>query len=225
MAEDVRLRQVVIAAAELEPVCTALRDELGLGEPFADPGVGLFGLHNAVYAIGDQFLEVIAPSQPEGTAVHRWLERHGGDGGYMLLFEVADVAAARQRAANAGVRSVWSIDLDDIAATHLHPADMGGAIVSVDQPVPPGAWRWGGEGWYERAVPGAVLGATVAVPGAEAARERWTEVLGVDPPGVRFVDAPTDEGVTEFVLALGGRGPVSGEQVMIGGVRILLEDG
>jgi hypothetical protein len=219
MADDVRLRQVVIAAAELEPVCAALESELGLRDPFADPGVGLFGLHNAVYAIGDQFLEVIAPTQPD-TAVDRWLERHGGDGGYMLLFEVADIAAARERAANAGVRTVWSIDLPDIGATHLHPADLGGAIVSVDQPVPPGAWRWGGPGWEERAVTGAVLGATVELPDAEAARARWTEVLGADLLSVRFAEAPEDRGATEFVLALGGRG---GEELEIGGVRLRLE--
>ena len=218
MAEDVRLRQVVIAAAELEPVCAALEEQLGLREPFADPGVGLFGLHNAVYGIGDQFLEVIAPTQPD-TAVDRWVARHGGDGGYMLLFEVADVAAARARAAATDVRSVWSIDLDDIAATHLHPADLGGAIVSIDQPVPPGAWRWGGPGWEDRAVEGAVLGATVALPGADAARARWAEVLGGDPPGVRFAEAPEDRGATEFVLSLPGR---AGEELTIGGVRLRL---
>lgn len=224
MAEGVRLRQVVVAAAELEPVCAALESELGLRDPFADPGVGLFGLHNAVYAIGEQFLEVVAPTQPD-TAVGRWLARHGGDGGYMLLFEVGDVAAARERAAAAGVRSVWGIDLDDIAATHLHPADMGGAIVSVDQPVPPGAWRWGGPGWEERAVPGAVLGATVELPDAEAARARWTEVLGAVPPGVRFEEATADRGVTELDLALGGRAGAGGAAITIGGVRLRLASG
>src|SRR5215213_9266779 len=48
----VRLRQAVLVARDLDPVSKRLRDELGLGEPFADPGVGAFGLHNAVYAIG-----------------------------------------------------------------------------------------------------------------------------------------------------------------------------
>src|SRR5271154_5262324 len=36
----VRLRQAVLVAAELEPVATALRGALDLGEPFRDPGVG-----------------------------------------------------------------------------------------------------------------------------------------------------------------------------------------
>src|SRR5690349_14346636 len=98
-----RLRQVVLAAAELEPVADALRRELGLGEPYADPGVAMFGLRNAVFALGDQFLEVVAPAGDD-TAVGRWLAHRGGDGGYMLIFQLGDVAAARERARAAGVR-------------------------------------------------------------------------------------------------------------------------
>src|SRR4051812_49511716 len=104
----VRLRQAVLVAGELEPVASALRAELGLGEPFADPGVGEFGLRNAVFALGDQFLEVISPTQ-ENTAAGRFLERRGGDGGYMLIFQLDDLDGARARVADMGVRIVWSI--------------------------------------------------------------------------------------------------------------------
>jgi hypothetical protein len=89
----VRLRQAVLVAAELEPVAGRLREELGLGEPYADPGVAEFGIHNAVFALGDAFLEVIAPTGP-GTAAGRYLERRGGDGGYMLIFQLDDLDAA-----------------------------------------------------------------------------------------------------------------------------------
>ena len=93
----VRLRQAVIVAAELEPVASALRSALGLGEPFRDPGVGEFGLTNAVFALGDCFLEVISPAKP-GTAAGRYLERHDGDGGYMAIFDLTDLDGARARA-------------------------------------------------------------------------------------------------------------------------------
>ena len=96
----VRLRQAVLVARDLEPVSERLRAELGLGEPFADPGVGAFGLHNAVYAIGDAFLEVVSPTQPD-TAAGRYLDRRG-DGGYMVIFQFADLDAARERAAADG---------------------------------------------------------------------------------------------------------------------------
>ena len=59
-----RLRQAVVAASELDPVVERLRAELGLGEPFSDPAVAFFGLRNAVFALGDSFLEVVSPVAP-----------------------------------------------------------------------------------------------------------------------------------------------------------------
>jgi hypothetical protein len=85
----VRLRQAVLAAGELEPAAHALRSALGLGEPFRDPGVGAFGLANVVFALGDCFLEIVSPKQPD-TAAGRYLERHG-DGGYMVIFDLEDL--------------------------------------------------------------------------------------------------------------------------------------
>jgi hypothetical protein len=176
----VRLRQAVLVARELEPVADQLRAELGLDEPFRDPGVAEFGLHNAVFGIGDCFLEVISPTVP-GTAAGRYLDRHG-DGGYMVIFDVQDLEGARTRAEGMGVRVVWRIDLPDISGTHLHPADMGGAIVSIDRSHPYGSWRWGGPEWtglISAGAPGALTGASIAVadPGAVAAR--WGKVLGI----------------------------------------------
>src|SRR5918992_2816996 len=139
----VRLRQAVLVARELEPVAERLRTELGLGEPFADPNVAEFGLRNAVFALGDVFLEVVAPMQ-DGTAAGRYLERHGGDGGYMVIFQLDDLESARERARELGVRVVWKLDLPDISGTHLHPTDMRGAIVSLDRAEPAESWRWGG---------------------------------------------------------------------------------
>ena len=42
----VRLRQAVLVAADLEATAALLREQLGLEEPFRDPGVGQFGLAN-----------------------------------------------------------------------------------------------------------------------------------------------------------------------------------
>lgn len=176
-----RLRQAVLVAKELEPVAAALRTSLGLGEPFRDPGVGEFGLHNTVFAVGDCFLEVISPMQPD-TAAGRYLKRHGGDGGYMVIFDLEDLDGARSRALGLGVRVVWQLDLPDVSGTHLHPADMRGAIVSLDQSRPYGSWRWGGPQWTAQIgprAPGRLAGIAVAVGDPQAAAARWSEVLGV----------------------------------------------
>jgi len=205
-----RLRQVALVARELEPVEDDLRAILGLAEPFADPGVAEFGLKNAVFALGDQFLEVVCPVRADATA-QRYLERRGGDGGYMVILQSDDLDADRTRLAQAGARIVWEVAFPDIATIHLHPRDVGGAIVSLDRPQPPAAWRWGGPGWEERGARSETRGiAGVELqsddPGALAAR--WSQVLGLpatgDARGVASI--ALDGGHLRFVKASDGRG-------------------
>jgi hypothetical protein len=154
-----------------------------------------------VFALSDTFLEVVSPIRP-GTSAGRLLERRGGDCGYMLMFQVPDLTAARERVRAAGVREVFEVLLDDIAEVHLHPSDMRGAIVSLSQPTPPGSWRWGGADWHQRAVAHvSVAGATVSVPNAGEVKARWTEILGAAPPGIDFVEDVDEHGVTEIRIA------------------------
>lgn len=239
MAESrpqVRLRQAVLVAAELEPVASALQSALGLGEPFRDPGVGEFGLTNAVFALGDCFLEVISPAQP-GTAAGRYLDRHEGDGGYMAIFDLTDLDEARARAERSGIRVVWQLDLPDISGTHLHPADMRGAIVSLDRSRPYGTWRWGGPQWTGRTgtgAPGRLAGITVAVADPAAVASRWAGVLGVasadaDPTAlhldggeVHFLEADDEreEGLVEIAIADSPSLQALGAAIELGGVRL-----
>jgi hypothetical protein len=230
----VRLRQAVLVAAELEPVAERLRAELGLGEPFADPGVAEFGLRNAVFALGDTFLEVVSPVA-SGTAAGRRLARLGGDGGYMVIFQVDDLEGARARVERLGVRVVWQIDLPDMAGTHLHPADVPGAIVSLDRPVPPESWRWGGPDWVGRAGAGArgrVIGATIAVRDPDGAATRWGEVLGlptgrgelaVEDGRVAFAANAAEPGLVEIAVAVPDDVRRGREAVRVGGVRFALK--
>src|SRR4051812_7449843 len=215
----VRLRQAVLVAAELDPVVARLQSELGFGEPFADPGVKEFGLHNAVFAVGDQFVEVISPTQ-EGTAAGRHLARLGGDGGYMAIFQVPVMDDARRRVTDLGVRVVWQIDLPDISGTHLHPSDMRGAIVSLDRPIPPESWRWGGPDWEGRAAPGRLAGVTMSVRDPEAVADRWDRVLAARPDGLTFKQDSLEGGLTDIAVAVPGRGG----ETKIGGVTFRFVD-
>ncbi len=232
-----RLRQAVLAAGELEPVVLLLMRDLGLEEPYRDPGVGEFGLVNAVFALGDGFLEVVSPTRPDVTAA-RYLERRGADCGYMVMFDLEDLAGARRRARQAGMRAVWQIDLPDISDTHLHPADIGGAIVALDKSRPYGTWRWGGPrftGQVDRGAAGRLAGLTVAVGDPAATAARWAAVLGVpllDAPGpalqlddaeISFIPAePAMEGVCEVALELPGEVRRGREAIELGAVRLRL---
>ena len=192
-----------MAVADLDSSVGNLRSKLDLGEPFSDPAIAWFGLRNAVFAIGDAFLELVSPTK-EGTDVGRLLERRGGDCGYMAMIQVDDVSNARDRAGGLGIREVFDIEFEDIAEAHLHPGDIGGAIVSVSQPLPAGSWRWGGPEWNERSVPGTITGLTVGVEDADSAEARWREVAG-GPLPVDFVADDSGAGITGIELELDGR--------------------
>src|SRR5687768_7678239 len=84
-----RLRQVVVAATDLAATRTRIEDELGLPHVWADPGVTVFGLRNALYAIGDTFLEVVSPISDDAPA-KRFLDRAGHDAGYMAIVQTSD---------------------------------------------------------------------------------------------------------------------------------------
>ena len=182
-----RLRQAVLVARDLDAAVAQLRDALPLGEPFHDEGVGHFGLRNAVMALGDTFVEVVSPTR-DGTAAGRQLDRLGADsGGYMVMFQVDDIAAARSRIDALGVRVVFEIELDDVTDLHLHPGDVPGAIVALDRMTPPESWRWGGPAWEAQAPattgPGGVTGATLTARDPQALAARWASVLGAEPDG------------------------------------------
>jgi hypothetical protein len=227
----VRLRQVVLVARDLEPVVASLRSELELGEPFRDREVEAFGLQNAVMALGDTFVEVVSPVEP-GTAAGRYRDRRGRDGGYMVMFELDDIAGARRRAADAHIREVFATELPDVVDVHLHPRDIGGAIVALDRPEPAGSWRWGGPAWQGMVPahdPGGVTGVTLQVADPAAVAARWAHVLGLRADGdtiqleggtLRFTGPPDGrgDGIVAFDVALAGRD----ETVDIAGARFHL---
>jgi hypothetical protein len=242
------VRQVALVARDLEPVVADLGAVLGLEVAFRDPGVAAFGLHNAVLPVGTTFLEVVSPNAADTTA-ERYLDAHGGDGGYMVILQTADLDADRRRLALRGVRIVWEITLDDIATVHLHPRDVGGAIVSLDQPRPPASWRWAGPEWQAKArtdVVRAITGVTIAARDPQGVAARWSAVLGLaapqprgdalvlalDPGELRFVPGNDDRLVgvrlaavdaARALAAAGARGLQTGaDTVAIAGVRFEL---
>ena len=77
-----RLRQVCLVAPRLAPVVDTIETILGLPVCHRDPAVAAYGLENALFVCGHQFLEVVAPTR-DGTAAGRYLRRSGGRGASM----------------------------------------------------------------------------------------------------------------------------------------------
>lgn len=216
----IRLRQVALVAQTLEPVVDSLCRTFDLTVCFNDPGVGEFGLHNALMVIGDQIIEVVAPVRP-GTTAGRLLDKRGGDGGYMAIYEVDDLDRREALLAEHGVRTVWAGNTREIRGRHLHPRDVGGTLVSVDEPRVWGRWPWAGPTWTPRVgVATAIAGITVTADDPAAMRARW-HALDVD-YGVTFAPAgPRGEGLDGIDLVANDRSR-AGETHLIGGVTFRL---
>jgi catechol 2,3-dioxygenase-like lactoylglutathione lyase family enzyme len=205
-----RLRQIALVGEDLAACEADIRAILGLDYAYDDPGVGAFGLKNAVFPVGETFLEVVSPKQA-GTTAGRLLEKRGGDGGYMAIFQVRDIEPARARLKAAGARTVADTDRDGVHMSHIHPKDIGGAIVSVDQMEPWERWEWGGPVWRENLrsdTSVGITGAEIQGEDPEALAKRWSEVLG--PPAEKTGEGwrltCPEGGEIRFVKASDGRG-------------------
>jgi hypothetical protein len=205
----VRLRQIALVARDLAGVRADISAVLGIDYAFDDPGVGKYGLHNAVFPIGDTFLEVVSPKE-EGTTAGRLLQKRGGDGGYMVILQVDDLERARARVRDASARIADQTDRDGAAFTHIHPKDIGGAILSLDRMIPKERWEWGGPHWQAHVRTDTSLKVVGAeLQGKEPAQmaARWAQILGRTAAEVRGVwRIQLDDGEIRFTADVDGRG-------------------
>ncbi len=204
-----RLRQVALVARDLAPVREDIFTLLGLHLDYDDKGVGEFGLQNSVMSMGDTFLEVVSPIR-ENTTAGRLLDRRGGDGGYMVLAQVDDFASIDSRLDELKVRKIWEISRDDVFACHVHPKDIGAAIVSFDQMLPAEEWVWGGPDWRRQVASsvGNILACDIQANDPQAMAERWSNIFERETglSGGR-IEMPLDDcSQINFIEARDGRG-------------------
>lgn len=182
-----RLRQIALVAHELAPVQAELEDVLGVAVCYRDPGVGQFGLENALFPIGNELLEVVAPIR-DGTAGGRYLERRAGSGGYMVITQCDDHAPRRKRVAQLGIRIVNQFDHHEFRSMQLHPRDTGGSFFEIDEQLgphahdPDGPWEPAGPNWkagqkLDRV--GGIVGAEVQCDDPEQVAARWAEIAEI----------------------------------------------
>src|SRR5260370_34290242 len=140
-----KLRQGVFVCKDLETSREELCDTLGIEVAYRDPGVAKWGLANVVCPTGHDFLEIVSPTR-DGTSAGRYIDRRKGDGGYMVIIQVPDAVAERQRVTALGVRAVAQKDQEGYKHTHFHPSDTAGCVVSLDPTVSPAGAR-SNTGW------------------------------------------------------------------------------
>ena len=206
-----RLRQICLVARELKPVEEHLKEVLGINVCFRDPGVGFFGLENALFPIGNQLLEVVTPVK-EGTAGGRYLDRRGGDGGYMVITQCDDHAPRRSRVEELGIRIAHQFDNEHFLNMQLHPKDTGATFFEIDEQLGEGAedidgpWGPAGPDWQRAKNTDRVDGILAAElqcddPGAVA--KKWSDIAEI--PLDKELNLELDNASLRFIPCSDGR--------------------
>ena len=186
---DIRIRQICLVAHDLDRIQRQIESVFGVEVAYRDPGVGKYGLHNMLIPIGDQLLETVAPKPGEtNTPGGRYLQRRGGDGGYMVIMQVPRTSYPdyRSRIDSLGIRLVSEPgkNREDTDGVQLHPKDVPGAIPeirwNVEEDRDDGAWWPAGPDWqrakHTEIVDG-IVAAEIQADDPTALARRWSEVL------------------------------------------------
>jgi hypothetical protein len=209
-----RLRQIALVAHKLAPIQKDMHDVFGLEVGFRDPGVKTFGLENALFPVGNQFIEVVSPIQ-ENTAGGRYLDRRRGDGGYMVICQCDEHAPRKARVAELGIRKVMESDGHEYSVMQLHPRDTGGSFLEIDfqkggEDIN-GPWEPAGKDFHKAIRTDVVRGiaaAEIQSPDPKDLAERWSKIVEIPlkpdmagNPSIRLENA-----TIRFVKDTDGRG-------------------
>ncbi len=208
-----KLRQCVFVCKDLESSREELCDILGIEVAYRDPGVAKWGLANVVCPTGHDFLEIVSPTRA-GTSAGRYIDRRKGDGGYMVIIQVADAVKERQRVTGLGVRAVEQKDTPGYVYTHFHPSDTAGVLLSLDQANAPAGvdnalwWPPAEKDWLKHArsdVTDGLAGVEIQHPDPDAAAALWSKILNRPVEGdiIRL----EDDSEIRFVPVADERGP------------------
>ncbi len=172
------LRQVVIATTDHEADVSCIRDKLGLGEGFRDPGLDSFSLHDAIMPVSNgMYIEMIAPMNDQAK-VDKWIRKVGGRAGYVLVVQHPDVEAVKSRAVARGIRIPIDAEFFGNNVIQLHPQDVG-VVLEVDGIADPHTWLW--DDIDPGPEPGArvvkIEGVEVPVADPEGMAELWRDLL------------------------------------------------
>jgi len=180
-----RLRQIALVAHKLAPIADDLHEVFDLEIGYRDPGVKTFGLENALFPVGNQFIEVVSPIQ-DNTAGGRYLDRRKGDGGYMVICQCDDHAPRRARVEELKIRRVLESDGHEYKIMQLHPRDTGGSFLEIDYQLGGedinGPWEPAGKEFHKAIrtnVIRAIAAAEIQTRDPKDLAERWGNIVQI----------------------------------------------
>ena len=136
-----------------------------------------------LFPVGSSFIEIVSPTRP-GTAAGRFLDRHGGRYGYMVILDCDDPGRWRARAESLGVRVANVIRHGDYFGVQLHPKDTGAAMLEFNSTVggenPMGPYSPAGPDWQRFSrdkIARRLLAVEIECPDAGALAAKWGAIF------------------------------------------------
>ena len=248
-----RLRQLVFVSKERDRLAKEICDVFDLKEAYNDPGLISFGLENVLIPLNDTFFEIVMPVQ-ENTTAERFFEKIGGEGGYMIIVDVKNFEQENERVENSEIKIVWNGNRQEegihARTIHLHPKQVGGAILSLDKMIPEDEWLWAGTNWKEhinKSLVDCISGVILQSSDPNKLCSQWELALGkkrdsssalnisLDQSNISFIkDLSSEEDkIYAFVIKTLDReaiienakmkGFLINGEIYIGGIKIILE--
>ena len=128
-----KLNHVAIATLDLQKSMALYRDTLGakVSAPVAQPEHGVTTVFVELPGSKIELLEPLGENSP----IANFLKRNPEGGVHHLCFEVADIAAARDRLVSEGARALGTIKTGahGKSVLFLHPKDFGGVLIELEQ--------------------------------------------------------------------------------------------
>lgn len=212
------VRQVVIAAEDLDATSTLLRETLCLAPGFRDPMLEEIGLADETIQVGSEtHLEVVAPLN-DTASINRWIAKGGGGGGYALSIQVPDVASRVAAAEGIGIAVIADLEAYGRRIVQLRPRDMG-LLLELDEIPDPLQWFWDDIETEKPRSPlvDDVLSVDLQSPDPQSQSQKWATVFGVP--------VELDGGIPQITLGTRTLRFVRGERTMLSAVELARVDG
>ena len=130
-----QIDHIGVAVEDIDGALALYRDRLGMREEHREV-LEDQGVEAALLGVGDAYVELIAPIDPEG-GVARFLAKRG-PGLHHVAYRTPDIAGDIQKLVAAGLRTIGDEAHPGIRGTlaiFVHPKSTGGVLTELVQPV------------------------------------------------------------------------------------------